>query len=120
MQATMTHTSDDTMRHAANLAGDAYVSALNVVTTGDATGQRLELGGDLFRELLSVLQMQQLAFEPKTRAFRPHSTNAAMVVQRIDRLWSTLCDHADPAIADAAERLRMIAEVSTKISWTLV
>jgi hypothetical protein len=86
--------------------------------TGDGTGRRLEMTEARFDHLMDTLQMRQLSREPLTHAFREHSVAATMVVQRVDRLWGGVCAQASPTLAEDADALRAMAELSTRISWS--
>lgn len=90
----------------------------DVIVTGDGTGRRLEMDETRFNHLMQTLQMRQLSREPLTHAFREHSVAATMVVQRVDRLWAKVCTQASPTLAEDADALRAMAELSTRISWS--
>lgn len=98
--------------------GGGHVDGRDVLMSGDGTSQTLRLDGLSFERLLAAIEMRQLAFEPKTHAFRPHTVPAAMVMQKIDRLHSAILSLGDPAVEEAAMNLRDIAEMSDTIAWT--
>lgn len=103
------------------IVGDAYVASLRVTMKGDVLSDSLTLDGPLFEHLLGLLQMRHIAFEPQTRILRAHSSRAAMIVQRLDRLRDVIEAGEDdhPGICDAAQRLREIAEMADTVSWSV-
>ena len=103
----------------AGIVGDTYVANLEVIMHGDAPRDSMTVAGNVFEELMVLLQMRQLAFEPRTRAFRPHSVKALMVRQRLGRVWPaiTAADDDHPGLLSCAEQLREILEMSDNVSW---
>lgn len=113
---------NSTVTHAASgIVADAYVASLRVTMRGDVVSDSVTMDGTVFEELLGILQARQLAFEPRTRRFRAHSVKAVLIVQRLDRLSAVVAaaDDEHPGIAEAAYRLREIAELSDNVSWAL-
>ena len=92
-----------------------------VTIQGDFPSDRTSMTMEVFEELLNRLQMRQLAFEPCSRTFRPHSVKALTVLQRLRRLQDSIQegDAKCPGLGSAADRLVEIAEMSDTISWTV-
>lgn len=106
---------------ASGIVGDAYVASLAVVITGDGTSRRVDVDGKTFEDLLTTVEMRMQGFEPRTRAFRPHTVKAVQLVQRIDRLWPAIERVArdSPRLAKVADQVRDLAELSDAVSWRL-
>lgn len=117
----MTRTGAGAPAHAAAsaaIAGEAYVASLRIEISGDGTGQRVQLDGRTFESVMLALQIRQLAFETRTRAFRAHSMPALTLTQKIDRLRPAIEALDNPEALTAVDRLRDIAELSNEVSWT--
>lgn len=92
-----------------------------VLLQGDFPSDRMSITMPVFEELLGHMQMRQLAFEPCSRTFRPHSAKALTILQRLKRLQGTIAasESRCPGITEAAERLTEITEMSDTISWSM-
>lgn len=98
--------------------GDSYVRSLAIEVFAD-DGERVTVGGYSFEDLMSVIGLHHVAFQPRTRAIRENSVKAENLLRRIDANWSSIDTLGAPVIS-VASNLQTLAKGATTISWRQV
>ena len=100
---------------ALSATGGAYVKSLRIEIQAD-DGEKLAIDGFDFEDIMSVIGVRHLAFDPRTRAFKEGQIKASNLLSRINRNWSSI-DIFGAIVSSIAGDLQVLAKGASTITW---